>query len=686
MTALVSFERVFEVLDLPSLIQEKPDAVALPARRRDAWSSTTSPFGYPRADEVSLASPGDRRPHRVPRHRPGAPRRHASPPSPARWSRWSARPAPARPRSPTWSPGSTTSTAGAVRVGGARRPRRDPPVAGGRRRLRHPGRPHVPRHDPGEPALRPARAPTDERDLGGAARRPRSRPGPRRCPTGSTPSSATAATGSPAASGSGWRSPGCCSRRRRSWSSTRRPPTSTRESEVAVQRALDAALEGRTSLVIAHRLSTVRNADQILVVDGGRIVQRGTHAELLAAGRPVRRPLPHPVPRGRPTAAARPRASRRFGGHGPRTRPTASTSSPAAPAGSAGPPPTCWSPRAPGWCSPAAPRSRSTRPSASSATGARRRVVGRQRRPGHAGRLVATRARARGPARRRPDLASAGPPTGTRDGHHRRGVDRGVRVGVPRRGLRSAREVGRRARATAARSRSCCRSSVQVAARRAGDLQRAAPGPGDGRQDAGRRARARADPGQRAAARPGRHRAGAPSSTRRPATRRRPRREASRGIPLRRYGEPEEFGRAAAFLLTPAASFVTGVMLRSTAACSAPSEPPGSPAARRGAGRAARPALVPGEVAEAERPRAARRTTTAARRRSAVRCSRSGSSAGTSGVRRPGLSVRERPRSRRTPGCRAPGRSARSRSARVERSVTLVAPPVASPADPARRR
>ncbi|MGH9079289.1 MAG: ABC transporter ATP-binding protein, partial [Acidimicrobiales bacterium] len=55
------------------------------------------------------------------------------------------------------------------------------------------------------------------------------------------------------------------------------------ESEVAVQRALAAALEGRTSLVIAHRLSTVRGADMILVLDAGRIVERGRHGELLAA-------------------------------------------------------------------------------------------------------------------------------------------------------------------------------------------------------------------------------------------------------------------------------------------------------------------------------------------------------------------------------------------------------------------
>ena len=54
------------------------------------------------------------------------------------------------------------------------------------------------------------------------------------------------------------------------------------ESEQALQRALDEALRDRSALVIAHRLSTVRHADVILVVDDGRIVERGTHAELVA--------------------------------------------------------------------------------------------------------------------------------------------------------------------------------------------------------------------------------------------------------------------------------------------------------------------------------------------------------------------------------------------------------------------
>ncbi|BDZ61647.1 hypothetical protein GCM10025873_14380 [Demequina sediminis] len=54
-------------------------------------------------------------------------------------------------------------------------------------------------------------------------------------------------------------------------------------SERVVQSALDRAAAGRTTLVVAHRLSTIAQADVIHVVDGGRIVESGTHAELLAA-------------------------------------------------------------------------------------------------------------------------------------------------------------------------------------------------------------------------------------------------------------------------------------------------------------------------------------------------------------------------------------------------------------------
>ena len=56
------------------------------------------------------------------------------------------------------------------------------------------------------------------------------------------------------------------------------------ESEKLVQDALNSLLKGRTSIVIAHRLSTVHNADKIIVVDHGRVAEQGTHTELLAKG------------------------------------------------------------------------------------------------------------------------------------------------------------------------------------------------------------------------------------------------------------------------------------------------------------------------------------------------------------------------------------------------------------------
>ncbi len=83
--------------------------------------------------------------------------------------------------------------------------------------------------------------------------------------------------------------------------------------EELIQRAMDALMQGRTSFVIAHRLSTIRNADVILVIRDGDIVEKGTHDELLAQGRLLRRPVQLAVRRSGVDSAANSRIPRKRG-------------------------------------------------------------------------------------------------------------------------------------------------------------------------------------------------------------------------------------------------------------------------------------------------------------------------------------------------------------------------------------
>jgi ATP-binding cassette subfamily B protein len=280
MTALVSFERVFEVLDLPSLIQEKPDAIALP---KDAGRLEFEEveFTYPRADEISLASleavaRAESRDHVQVLHDIG----------------FVAEPGQMIALVGPSGAGKTTIThlvarlydvdAGTVRVGG--HDVRDVTLESLEDVVGYVTQDAHMFHDTIRTNLLYARPGASDVDVWAALEAAQIATLVRSLPDGLET----------VVGDRGYRLSGGERQRLAIARLLLKAPAIVvldeatahldSESEAAVQRALDAALEGRTSLVIAHRLSTIRNADQILVVDGGRIVQSGTHAELLHAG------------------------------------------------------------------------------------------------------------------------------------------------------------------------------------------------------------------------------------------------------------------------------------------------------------------------------------------------------------------------------------------------------------------
>jgi ATP-binding cassette, subfamily B, bacterial len=280
MTALVSFDRVFEVLDLPSLIQERPDAVALPATASSLEFDDVS-FTYPQADEISLASL-----EAVARteSRESGEVLHGL--------TFTAEPGQMVALVGPSGAGKTTVThlvarlydasSGTVRVGG--HDVRDVTLQSLEDVVGYVTQDAHMFHDTIRENLLYARPlATDEEiwaalDAAQIARLVEALPDGLETVVGDR----------------GYRLSGGERQRLAIARLLLKAPAIVvldeatahldSESEVAVQRALDAALAGRTSLVIAHRLSTVRDADLILVLESGRIVQRGTHAQLLAQG------------------------------------------------------------------------------------------------------------------------------------------------------------------------------------------------------------------------------------------------------------------------------------------------------------------------------------------------------------------------------------------------------------------
>ncbi|WP_306934234.1 ABC transporter ATP-binding protein [Streptomyces luteogriseus] len=280
MSALVSFERVFEVLDLRPLIEEKPDARPVPDGPV-AVEFDNVRFGYPAADKVSLASleevasldgrGGDEVLHGL-----------------------SFRAEPGRTVALVGSSGAGKSTIaqlmprlydtdeGAVRIGGV--DVRDLTAGSLRQTLGMVTQDGHLFHDTVRANLLLARPEATEDDLWDALRRARLEDLVRSLPDGLD--TVVGERGYRLSGGERQRMTiaRLLLARQRVVILDEATAHLDNTSEAAVQEALSEALEGRTAVVIAHRLSTVRAADQILVVEAGRIVERGTHEELLAAG------------------------------------------------------------------------------------------------------------------------------------------------------------------------------------------------------------------------------------------------------------------------------------------------------------------------------------------------------------------------------------------------------------------
>ncbi len=280
MSALVSFERVFEVLDLRPLIEEKPDARPVPDGPV-AVEFDRVRFGYPAADKVSLASleevasldgrGGDEVLHGL-----------------------SFRAEPGQTVALVGSSGAGKSTIaqlmprlydtdeGAVRIGGV--DVRDLTARSLRQTLGMVTQDGHLFHDTVRANLLLARPEATEDELWDALRRARLDDLVRSLPDGLD--TVVGERGYRLSGGERQRMTiaRLLLARQRVVILDEATAHLDNTSEAAVQEALTEALEGRTAVVIAHRLSTVRAADQILVVEAGRIVERGTHEELLAAG------------------------------------------------------------------------------------------------------------------------------------------------------------------------------------------------------------------------------------------------------------------------------------------------------------------------------------------------------------------------------------------------------------------